>query len=174
MAKNSKPPRLKLWGAALANKPTGLILVDLQHAFHPDAAVVARIEQALSQYDFIVALRHINYPQSLFETELNFTRCYEGQPDAEIVIPLPGALVFDHASYGMETGQIEKLKAFEIDRWDIGGVDTHGCVLATCFNLFDHQVKFRVIKEYCHSSKGKDVQDAAFNIMELCFAQFQK
>lgn len=150
---------------------TGLIVIDLQHAFNPCETVVRHIADALPDYDYLVALRHINTPGSLFESELDFTRCYEGAADAELVIPLPGAVIFDHNSYGILPGQIETLRQFDVKRWDIGGVDTHGCVLATCFNLFDHHIRFRVLKSLCHSSKGENIQQASFDIMALCFGQ---
>lgn len=92
----------------------------------------------------------------------------------KIVIPLTGAVIFDHHSYGILPGQVEKLRAYDVARWDVGGVDTHGCVLATCFNLFDNSIPFQVVKEFCASSKGAEIEKATFKIMELCFGQFQK
>lgn len=69
------------------NQNTGLILVDLQHAFSPDQKTVDNIATALHRYDFVIALRHVNKPNSIFETELNFTRCYEGDADAQNCYP---------------------------------------------------------------------------------------
>lgn len=150
---------------------TGLIVVDLQRAFNPPPELVKGIQDILGNYDIIVATQFINRPHSLFETELKYTRCQVGSPESEIVIPLKPKSVFDRYSYGLQAPHIERLKEYNVPCWDIVGCDTEACVLATCYNLWDNQMKFRILKEHCHSSGGKEAHEAGLKSMRRSFGQ---
>lgn len=150
---------------------TGLIVVDLQKAFRPSPDIVQGIAAILDQYDVVVATKFLNRQWSLYETELGYTQCQIGSPESEIVIPLRPKHVFDRFSYGVQAVHIETLKAYPVMCWDIVGCDTEACVLATCYNLWDNNIKFRVLKNLCHSSGGRDYHDAALKVMERSFGQ---
>lgn len=153
------------------NLQRGLIVVDLQAAFRPPAWQIAKIENILGNYEIVIATQFLNKVWSLYETELGYTRCQMGAPDSEIVIPLRPKLVFDRFSYGVQSSHIEKLKQFPVKRWDIVGCDTDACVLATCYNMWDNGIRFRVLADYCNSSGGKDVHEAALKIMARNFGK---
>ena len=150
---------------------TGLIVVDLQKAFRPPASMVEGIKTILPNYDVIIATQFLNRKWSLYETEINYTQCHIGSPEAEIVIPLSPKAVFDRFSYGVQPNHLQKLKQYPVQRWDIVGCDTEACVLATCYNLWDGGLKFRVLKDLCHSSGGPDCHEAALKIMARSFGQ---
>jgi len=150
---------------------TGLIVVDLQRAFGPPPELVENIRQILPEYGIVVATQFLNRPKSLYETQLNYTRCQIGSPESEIVIPLKPAAVFDRFSYGLQPVHIERLKQYPVASWDIVGCDTEACVLATCYNLWDYGIPFKVLKHLCYSSGGEEQQQAAFKVMERSFGQ---
>jgi nicotinamidase-related amidase len=150
---------------------TGLIVVDLQRAFSPPPDLVTGIQAILPRYDCVIATQYLNHPGSLFETELNYTKCQLGSRESEIVAPLNPVAVFDRYSYGLQKPHIDMLKKQGVDRWDIAGCDTDACVLATCLALWDNGIRFRVIKELCHSSGGAAVHAAALEILKRNFAQ---
>lgn len=150
---------------------TGLIVVDLQKAFRPPPEIVQGIVDILPQYDIIVATQFLNRKWSLYETEINYTECHVGSPESEIVAPLKPKHVFDRFSYGVQAPHIETLRRHPVKRWDIVGCDTDACVLATCYNLWDGNIKFRVLKHLCHSSGGIECHEAALRIMKRSFGQ---
>lgn len=150
---------------------TGLIVVDLQHAFNPPPHLVEGIRTILPEYGIVVATQFLNKAKSLYETQLNYTSCQIGSRESEIVIPLKPKFVFDRFSYGLQPVHIEQLKSCPVASWDIVGCDTEACVLATCYNLWDNGIRFRVRKELCHSSGGIEQHEAALKIMKRSFGQ---
>lgn len=152
---------------------TGLIVVDLQKAFRPPEHLVEGIRSILGDYDIVVATQFLNKVWSLYETELGYTHCQVGSPEAEIVIPLRPKLVFDRFVYGLQAPHIEKLKQLPVMRWDIVGCDTEACVLSTCYDLWNNNIKFRVLKDLCHSSGGTDFHEAALKVMQRSFGAAQ-
>lgn len=149
----------------------GLIVVDLQRAFNPPPDLVSAIQRILPDYDCVIATQYLNHPGSLFETELNYTKCQLGSRESEIVTALNPMAVFDRYSYGLQKPHIDLLKKQAVDRWDIVGCDTDACVLATCLALWDNGIRFHVIKELCHSSGGDAVHNAAMALLARNFGQ---
>lgn len=150
---------------------TGLIVVDLQQAFSPPPHIVQGIAEILPQYDVVIATKYLNKKWSLFETELGYTQCQIGSPESEIVIPLRPRAVFDRFSYGLLQAHIERLKEYPVRRWDIVGCDTEACVLATCYDLWDNDIRFTVLKHLCHSSGGQECHEAGLRIMKRSLGQ---
>lgn len=148
---------------------TGLIVVDLQHAFSPPAEIVQGIAEILPKYDIVIATQYLNKKWSLFETKLGYTDCQIGSRASEIVIPLRPRAVFDRFSYGLRQEHIAQLKKYPVLSWDIVGCDTEACVLSTCYNLWDNEIQFRVLMDLCHSSGGKKYHEAALTIMGRSF-----
>ena len=52
---------------------------------------------------------------------------------------------------------------------DIIGLDTDACVLAHCFDLFDKDVRFRILVDGVYSSGGEDMHKAGLSIMRRQF-----
>src|SRR5690606_19630172 len=127
----------------------GLIVVDLQRAFSPPAEMVEKIRARLPQYDLVVATQFLNRPGSIYETELNYTRCQIGSVESEIVIPLHPQAVFDRFTYGLQAPHIGWLKKQSVARWDVVGCDTEACVMATCCALWDNQIRVSLIEALC-------------------------
>lgn len=150
---------------------TGLIVVDLQHAFNPPAHIVEGIAEILPNYDIVIATQYLNRKWSIFETELGYTKCQIGSPESEIVIPLRPRAVFDRFTYGLQQVHIDRLKEFSVPRWDIAGCDTDACILGTCYNLWDNGIRFRVLKHLCASSGGEECHQAGLRIMKRSFGQ---
>jgi len=161
--------------ATLENKSggykTGLIVVNLQHARKPPPCLVESIQKISQEYDIVVATQFLNKKLSLFETELGYKESRFGSVESEIILPLRPKNVFDRYSYGLQSTHIERLREYPVQRWDIVGCDTDAGVLATCYNLWDNGIKFRVMKELCHSSGGPEVHNAALTIMKRSFGQ---
>lgn len=155
----------------MEGKPTqtGLIVVDLQHAFFPPPHIVEGIAAILPRYDIVIATQYLNKKWSLFETKLGYTDCQIGSHESQIVIPLRPRAIFDRFSYGLRPEHIAQLKRYPVLSWDVVGCDTEACVLSTCYNLWDSEIQFNVLKDLCHSSGGQEYHDAAMLIMGRSF-----
>lgn len=150
---------------------TGLIVINLQRAFLPPPEMVEGIQAILDNYDVVVATQFLNRPHSMFESELKYARCQVGSPESEIVIPLKPKSVFDHFTYGLQPAHIERIKEYNVPVWHIAGCDTEAGVLKACFDLWDQGIRFRVLKELCHSSGGAGQHEAGLKVMRRSFGQ---
>ena len=147
-----------------------LYVIDLQHDFVKGAdgryvytKCLEFINSHGADYDAIIAPVFIQNPTE----NINFARFidYDG---CKVYTPLefaPDKIIY-HSGY---TGYVNALNVN--DQVDIIGFDTDACVLSTCFDLFNHNVNFRILSEYCYSSGGKNAHRAGLAIMKRQFGK---
>ncbi|MBU1036869.1 cysteine hydrolase [Patescibacteria group bacterium] len=144
-----------------------LLIVDVQNYFinKHTQHIPDNIKRLLEENHFspICFSQFINSPQSQFVKQLNFTGCTK-PPYSDIVDQLKPWLkkdnIFTKETYSVFTNIqfLNYLQKNKITDLTIVGLDTDFCVLADCFNAFDHGYKVTIIVDCCASftsgSKG--------------------
>lgn len=95
----------------------------------------------------------------------------EGAPVTEVVAPLaprPGDFtVFKHRYSPFDNTDLEHLlRNLRIDTLVIGGVNTNNCVLCSCFDAFNRDLRVVLMKDVCASMNGPDYHEAALKVIE--------
>lgn len=140
---------------AKSNGKEPLIIVDLQRAFPPPKAFVERVRRYARRFPRRIFTRFVNPAGSLFRTKLKRRACAPGSRDLELLIPPEkGDIVISKQGYGLSPAAIKKIKALNVPRVTVCGIDTDACVLGVMFSLFDAGIECRVHKDMCHSSSG--------------------
>lgn len=164
----------------MSSQKIGLLVVDMQKGFldesHND--YVQKVQDFLDQnharYDVIVATRFFNPKKSLWRMLLNWEGCDEHSSDLLLRVSLPqGSKDVDKSTYGISGApQIQKwLK--DVERVDVLGVDTDACVLLSCLELFDLQIKPYVLSDLCVSTRGDYYHHMALEILRRNIGQEQ-
>jgi biuret amidohydrolase len=95
----------------------------------------------------------------------------EGAPVTEIVAPLaprPGEFtVFKHRYSPFDNTDLEHLlRNLRVDTLVIGGVNTNNCVLCSCFEAFNRDLRVILMEDVCASMNGPDYHEAAVKVIE--------
>jgi nicotinamidase-related amidase len=95
----------------------------------------------------------------------------EGAPVTEIVAPLaprPGEFtVFKHRYSPFDNTDLEHLlRNLRVDTLVIGGVNTNNCVLCSCFEAFNRDLRVVLMEDACASMNGPDYHEAALKVIE--------
>jgi nicotinamidase-related amidase len=95
----------------------------------------------------------------------------EGAPVTEVVAPLaprPGDFtVFKHRYSPFDNTDLEHLlRNLKVDTLVIGGVNTNNCVLCSCFEAFNRDLRVVLMKDVCASMNGPDYHEAAVKLIE--------
>lgn len=95
----------------------------------------------------------------------------EGAPVTEVVAPLaprPGDFtIFKHRYSPFDNTDLEHLlRNLRIDTLVIGGVNTNNCVLCSCFDAFNRDLRVVLMKDVCASMNGPDYHEAALKVIE--------
>lgn len=147
---------------------TTLFIVDVQKAFPVPRPWIERLRRYATRFDRRVFTRFVNPAGSPFRRHLGQRCCAPGSADTELlVLPQPGDLVIEKASYGLPPAALHKIKRLRITEATIAGVDTDACVLGVMFSLFDAGIRCRASAEYCRSSTG--LHSAALKIIQKQF-----
>ena len=132
-----------------------LIIVDVQVAFSPPAALLKKIETYARGFDRRVFTRFVNPPGSLFRTTLKQTSCAPNTRDVALLVePQRGDLILDKTGYGLNVRHIAKVKALGAKTVTVCGLDTDACVLGVMFSLFDAGIVCVARRDLCWSSTG--------------------
>ena len=156
--------------------PRALFVIDAQEGFlneHTKPALFA-IEKLLQQdWDVIIASQFIGTHGSLFETRLG----YKGMLsliEQELCAAVAKAAhrVFRKRGYSALTPDAQEFLRFhQCSDVHVCGFDTDGCVLATCFSLWDAGYAPILIEEAVASSGGKAMHAAALEIAKRSFGE---
>jgi nicotinamidase-related amidase len=143
-----------------------LLIVDAQPSFAGEQIakkITEYVNTHKEEYNEIYSTVFQNKEDSMFVKLLDWKGCM----DEEYPF-VKGDIMLSKSTYGLSAKQIETLKATN-STIDVIGGDLDACVLAIAFQLFDNEIDFRILTEYCFSSAGEPYFCAAERIMKHCF-----
>ena len=148
--------------------PDALLVIDMQVGFMKKGAeaTIAPVSELVRKWpvENLYYLKYRNHPGSLFTQHLDW-HSFMTAEDSTLVpeVYVEGAPVFDHYGYGPPDELIAALKKYKTV--GICGVDTDACVMAAVFSLWDAEIRPVVYAEYCMSSGGAQIHQAALGLM---------
>lgn len=146
-----------------------LLIVDVQNGFINEKTmhIPALVEELQFQYDLVIATRFVNLPNSQYRRLIKWNRFSPGSDDIELAFrPKDDAIVVDKFIYTcIDEDFMELLKEHDIDAVDVCGIDTDICVTKCAVDLFERDITPFVLKDYCATHAGRDLQEAALAIL---------
>ena len=146
-----------------------LLIVDVQNGFINEKTrhIPALVEELQYQYDLVIATRFINLPDSQYRRLIKWNRLSPNSNDIELAFKLKDdAVIVDKYIYTcIDDDFMELLREHNIDAVDICGIDTDICVTKCAVDLFERDVTPFVLKDYCATHAGQDLQEAALVIL---------
>lgn len=144
-----------------------LLVIDIQPCFKVEpyySQVLDYIKCHRDKYDKIIATRFIPKQDSVRSQVKNLTK-YNKREQLEFEYD---TLI---GKSTCEIGVKNYKKLLEGNEVYIIGCDTDACVLATCFQLADNNIPFKVIREFCYSTWGKEYHEAGIKVLEKNFGK---
>lgn len=138
-----------------------LLVIDLQPSFKVEpyySKILGYISENKLKYDKIIGTRFINTKDSLYTDRLGYTDCMK----REELDYKPDILI---GKRGYALNVRNNLKLLQNNQVDIIGCDADACILATCFQLWDYNIDFRILKNYIYSSGGESMTKNSYEIM---------
>lgn len=158
-----------------------LLLIDVQNGFRNEYTEpkIKEIHNFIYQYGFkkIIATKFINYEDSLFVTNLDYTDMMfsNEQEIVEEIKPFISAVSLKHTYNCVNSNFLEQLMILndgqKPEQVLIAGFDTEGCVLASAIGLFDAGIIPMVLADFVASSQGEDNHNYGLEIMKTLFGQ---
>jgi biuret amidohydrolase len=107
------------------------------------------------------------------------TLAIEGAPVTEVVpelAPRPGEhTVFKHRYSPFHNTDLELLlKNLRVETLVVGGVNTNNCILCTCFEAFNRDLKIVLVEDMCASMNGDDYHQAAVKLIDAALGWIVK
>lgn len=132
-----------------------LMIVDVQAAFEPPSAFLAKLTSYAKIFPCRVFTRFVNPAGSMFRRVLKQKCCLPGSRDTHLLLtPSRGDLIINKSTYGLMPADIRRLKAHGIKQLTVCGLDTDACVLGVMFSLFDSGIVCHLKENMCWSSSG--------------------
>lgn len=151
------------------NRNRILLIVDVQNGFINEKTkhIPALVEKLQYDYDIVIATRFINMPDSPFRRLIKWEHLSPKTEEIELAFkPKEGTIIIDKYIYSCIDGQFMLLlKENGIDTIDICGIDTDICVTKCAVDLFEQNITPYVLKDYCATHAGADIQEAALVIL---------
>lgn len=153
-----------------------LLIVDLQKGFLNDNCnfVVEKIEKLVKKgnFDRIVATKFVNSKNSQYQKFLNYGKfCSKTETDLALKLPKDAQIV-EKTSYALRGGDFDTLFTNKDEQIFVCGVDYDACVLATSFQIFDHQMQPHILIDCVASYSQKPISKQAFK--KICLKNFGK
>lgn len=153
-----------------------LLIIDVQQGFVNENCnfVVSKIQRLVEsgKFDKIFATKFVNNKNSQYAQILGYTAFSSGGGESELSIKLPaGAVIIEKTSYAMRETDFQK-NFKKGDEVYVCGLDYDACVLATCFQLFDHSIQPKIILDATGSHSKKPIKKADF--VKICLKNFGK
>jgi len=149
--------------------PTCLLIVDVQKGFinQHTRHIPALVEQIQEKYDFTIATRFFNEPDSFFRKLMGWHRFGKGSGDVELAFSArPDALILDKPAYTCVTpGLMGFFKEKNISEVHVCGIDTDICVTKCAVDLFENKIVPVVLGYYCASCAGPDAHAHALETL---------
>lgn len=111
----------------------------------------------------IIFAKFINSKNSLFETQLNWTK-FQNKKDQKIFSELQSFNFpnIEHEGYTILNSKLKNyLKNNKITKVYLCGIYTDVCIIKTAMDLFDNNYKTFVVKDACNSLHGKQNHNLA-------------
>lgn len=148
-----------------------LFLIDLQKEFctKETEKVFDRIVKFVKTTDYkhVIATMYENNEESACYKMLNWKECMKGSTKLIKDIERYSNLKIRKDTYSKCTEELlQYVKENNITELHIMGVNTDACVLATAFDLFENNIEFKVIEEFCASTEGEDIHQSAIKVMK--------
>lgn len=143
-----------------------LLIVDVQKGFLNKNCdfVVKEIEKLVGRGDFfdqIVATKFVNFEKSAYVQFLNWRRFLNAE-ETEIGLRLPKkAKIVKKTSYALSEKDFKKLFR-KGDEVYVCGLDYDSCVLAICFQLFDHGIRPKIVLNAVASHSQNPIKKTDF------------
>lgn len=153
-----------------------LLVIDPQVGWQHPAVddVFATIPEAMRHFKGLRAVTaYVNAPDSLFETQLAWTRFRESS-DTQLIDGYAehADAVFEHETYGCLTDDVDEfLKANEITDVYVCGVFTDICISQTAMQLFDAGYSAFVVQDLVGTLHGEDVHRATIKSLKHAIGQ---
>ena len=146
---------------------TLLLVIDVQNDFinQNTYETLERIKQLVNSntYDIVAFTRFINDENSIWYKKLNYKGCITEEQKA-IAIDTKNNKVFDKKVYTAVNDKLkEYIKENEISKIYLCGFDTDACVCKTALDLFEQNYDVYVLKDYCMSTKNKEIHELYIN-----------
>jgi Amidases related to nicotinamidase len=148
-----------------------LLLIDVQEGFITEETkhVIPRIEELLKneRFDHVAATRFINSENSPYRNILNWNKLVDSpETDLHPAVCKAADAIFEKDVYTAVSGELLKyLSKNSIDELFIAGIDTDCCVLKTAADLFEKNIRPKVLAYYSASNGGRKSHDAALCVL---------
>ena len=141
-----------------------LIVVDMQKGFinEKNEFLVEKINSLLknNRFNCVYYTRFRNHSECPFKTLLNYDGMMEKDAQEIIVSRKNNSCVLHKSSYGLESNDIELLKAKDVKEIYLCGTDVDACILAIAFQLFDSGIKPILVWDAVGSSSKTDFKES--------------
>jgi nicotinamidase-related amidase len=148
-------------------KDRKLLVIDLQPAFKVEpyySKILEYINSNKDKYSEIVATRFVSKPGCAIYDRLGFDKAVKKEN-----LEFEYDYLIGKSEYSVFYGLLKE--RFQNSDVDIVGCDTDACVLATCYTMFEHNLDFKVLSDYCYSSGGKTYHSNAIKIIKRNFGK---
>lgn len=154
-----------------------LLIIDVQEFFINafTEPVVAKIASYITSHDYdeIVFSVFQNIPTSNFVASLHRDKCM-WEKDIELHQLLHERSTpentFFKSTYSLfkQADFLQYIDKNQLAHFDICGIDTNACIIATAFDWFDLGYYVHVLPELCASHSGNLYHDASIQIIDKC------
>lgn len=151
---------------------TCLIIIDVQRGFiNENTKHIPNMVKMLldkQSFDHVVCTKFINKEPSAFTNLMNWYDLMD-KPSQKLdkFVESVSERVFKKNSYSCFTKEFEEyLIDNEIDKLYFLGIDTDACVLKSALDCFERNINFEVLTNYCASTGGEEIHEAAIKIMD--------
>lgn len=125
---------------------SGLLIVDVQKGFSPDAGLLKGIAEIVPGYRKVVMTKFVNRKGSLYRSVLGWH-----EDGGDLVLDVRDAVVFEKSGYGLPPESVEEMKGMGCVEWHVCGLETDACVLACAYSLWDAGIRPVILEGLCHS-----------------------
>ena len=149
------------------------MIVDVQKGFLNENCnfVVKKIEKLVGggNFDQIVATKFVNKNESQYVRFLNYHR-FLTEEETELALKLPkSAQIVEKTSYALSDKDFKRLFKKD-DEVFVCGMDYDACVLAICFQLFDHEILPQIVLDAVASHSKNPISKNEFE--KICRKNF--
>lgn len=154
-----------------------LLIVDVQNGFINEKTkhIPFLVEKLQYSYDFVIATRFINLPDSPYRRLIKWSHLSPGTDEVELAFkPKEDVIIIDKYIYSCVDDYFMRLLMDQkIDSVDICGIDTDICVTKCAVDLFERNITPFVLKDYCATHANSDIQNSALVILSRYIGKSQ-
>lgn len=148
---------------------TCLLIIDVQQGFINDwtREIPVKVSRLQQDYDRVYVSRFSNPEGSMHRRLIGWPRFAPGSEDTALAFaPRADALFIDKTVYSCVTPELlAELREAGIERVDLCGIATDGCVLKTAVDFFEAGVRPLVLADFCGSHGGRACHEAGLMLL---------